>query len=114
MHRTLPGAPHPWGGMELGHRGSAEAAHAEEEGDGDPLKQFQPVHVRGCSGGKSCAMFRGEIPYRYGISSASSLIPIKLLLSQPWQEQGAASIARETTEGSDTSRAFIIYFLHTF
>lgn len=34
LHRTLPAAPHPWGGMGLGHRGSAGAARAEEEGDG--------------------------------------------------------------------------------
>lgn len=60
MHRTLPGAPHPWGGMGWGHQGSAEAALAEEEGDEAPLKQFQPVHFRGCSGGKSCATFRGK------------------------------------------------------
>lgn len=90
LHRTLPGTPHPWGGMGLGHRGSAEAAHAEEEeGDGAPL-----MHFRGSSGGKSCAMLMREKPF-IGRTHPSEAVPVTA--APGCQEQGAEKPQRAQT-----------------
>lgn len=45
-------------GWDWAHRGTGSTARA----GGAPLMHSQPVHCRGCSGGKSCATFMREKP----------------------------------------------------
>lgn len=72
-----------------------------------PLMHFQPGHLR-----KSCATFRRENPLEVQPQQCKFIHPneaVAVPAAPGWQEQGAASLS----EGSDTSRAFVIYFLHT-